>query len=370
VVLLDKDQQNSHKMNTKTRKGCANNKNRGLLSFFNIANATIWAIMTIYFSQNYFDAATNIRPNNLPEEVAKQPAESKMILLKPQIVATADKTPPQNWTIPVADDPKCPSFCGKKMEFAAFATISHSDLTLDKGIGSKTFYRAHRPDLISNMSKAVAEIDKHGGMDTNSYCKTFDSCGKKKKTRQNRHSSAFLVCSDFQMVLAADFLKGSAQESLPGYLKDEGDDNVLCQLAGFISKTVEQTIFPFVGWENKKCIVQEFFINQQMTGSKTIRHVHNDDTYGGLFYLDVPKDTRLCFDDNENTKQKKKWWKHAPELTERLFPDGPGNYPGYVEPRAGDIVLLPVGWAQHWVPHMQFAGDEKRTSVVFNMACF
>ena len=309
---------------------------------------------------------------------------SNMVLLNPSHSSMASKLKDEltqhysdinftnkDWTIPTPTDTKCPDFCGTTPnQFQPFAKDPNTGFTLDKMVGSKTFYRVHRPDWIEPMHQAVAEIDKHGGMDGNSFCEVFSSC-KATNLLQSRHSTPYSVCSEYDMVHASNILVGSTKVKLPGYLAEQGDSNQFCQMARFISQTVETTIFPFVGWENKKCIVQEFFINQQLSGSKTNMHNHNDDYYGGVFYLDVPQGTRLCFHDSERDSRKQRWYKWAPEFTEKLYPfeDAPHNYPGYVEPRAGDVIFFPVAWAQHWVPKMDFADNEKRTSVVFNMIC-
>jgi hypothetical protein len=278
---------------------------------------------------------------------------------------------------------KCPLFCGKKFEFEPFHLASvpstpssnlfalrkSSDaLVIERAVGARTIFRIARPDYLERMAKAVEEIDKYGGFAEDPYCEIFDSCNAK-DPMQSRHSETYLVCKEYQSTLASEILHGVATNELPGALKDEGDDNIMCQMARFVSQQVTKVIFPSVGWNDKKCIVQEFFVNQQKTGSHTKKHVHHDDSYGGIFYLDVPKGTRFCFSNSSDTKHR--WEKYAPDMTEDLFPGAPhSNYPGYVEPRQGDIVLVPVGWLNHWVPRMEFGKDEKRTSVVFNMICF
>lgn len=349
------------------------------------ALAAVLLVMTFALrdpSEGYGDVGSPdqnvlLRSSTSGRRMAKQGKYEKyfshMVLLKPSGLVDQPPKAPANkdWKIPKPKDPKCPDFCGDPMEFAPFAKDPDTGITLDKGVGTKTFFRVHRPEWIAPMHKAVAEIDKHDGMDGNSYCSVFSSCKLNEEEKlKSRHSTPYMVCSDYDMIHASQILVGSADVNLPGYLKEEGDDNLFCQMARFISHLVETTIFPNAGWDDKKCIVQDFFVNQQMSGSKTNLHNHNDDTYGGVFYLDAPKGTRLCFSDSENDGRKKKWWKHAPELTERLFPDEPsGNYHGHVIPRAGDVVFFPVAWARHWVPKLTLGPNEKRTSVVFNMVC-
>ncbi|KAL7535445.1 hypothetical protein ACHAWF_008970, partial [Thalassiosira exigua] len=249
------------------------------------------------------------------------------------------------------------SFCGEKVDFRPFAKNSISNRTLESGRGTKTFFRVARPDLIPRVLQAVDEIDKSGGLDENSYCNVFDSCHGGRGKDTSRHSKTYLVCKEQDKWLhASKILHGAAWNSLPGYLRKEGDSNVLCEIAKNVADIVSNLILPVNGMMNKKCVVQEQFINQQRNGSVTTRHVHPDDTYGGLFYVDTPPATKLCFSNSEKSKEKKSWWKLAPQLTENLYPGAPGkkgaDYPGFFEPRSGDIVFFPVGWLAHWVPRI------------------
>lgn len=343
----------------------------------NIMYVALSAVMTSYLLM-----IATLSPPNKDNKLQEQQHDKPLVLLSRggeevmQLLQVKEdggafrtnKTKPlrSDWGVPIPPDPKCPTFCGDKLEFEPFAR--NNNATLERGIGTRTFFRASRSDYIDPMRNAVEEIDRHGGMDANSYCEAFDSC-KDRNKQKSRHSMAYMVCEDYRMVHSSNILVGVAHAKLPGYLGDQGDANIFCKMARFITNVAENTILPSVGLENKKCIVQEFFINQQRTGAQTIVHQHEDDFYGGVFYLDVPERTRLCFEDSEGSKCKQRWYKHGPQFVERLFPDGPGNYPGHVEPRSGDIVLFPVAWAKHWVPKMDFRPDEKRTSVVFNMIC-
>lgn len=277
-----------------------------------------------------------------------------------------------DWNIPEPDDPKCPSFCGDRMEFEPFAVKTLDGHTVERGVGSKTFFRSARPDLIDRVSRAVEAIDNAGELDTDFACHVFDACDIPDK-RQSRHSNAYLVCNEYNWIRASSILQGVAQGTLPGFLAQQGDGNVLCEIANYLADMASKVILTSNGIENKKCVVQEQFINQQRAGAKTNQHFHPDDTYGGLFYLDAPPRTKMCFSNSEGSIEKNSWWRHSPKFTENLFPDAPGtmgdDYPSYFEPRAGDFVLFPVGWVKHWVPHMEMEADEKRTSVVFNLIC-
>ena len=288
--------------------------------------------------------------------------------------------PKKSWNVPHSPDPVCPSFCGDRLEFEPFAQSSKTGRILERGKGTKTFFRMARPDLLDRVHAAVEEIDRAGELDTDFACRVFDACDEIKAaaaatttTKQmNRHSRAYLVCDEYDWIRASKILRGVARRKLPGFLRQQGDANVLCEIAHYVSDLVTEVILPSVGLHNKHCIVQEQFVNQQRAGAKTNMHFHEDDSYGGLFYLDVPESTRLCFSNAEGSSEKKSWWDKAPQLTENLFPQAGeqgNNYRGYVEPRAGDLVLFPVGWAQHWVPKMEMEPHEKRTSVVFNMIC-
>merc|ERR1711879_1027016 len=88
--------------------------------------------------------------------------------------------------------------------------------------------------------------------------------------------------------------------------------------------------------------------------------------FGGIFYLDAPEGTKLCYDDNAGSSQKKAWQKYAPGLTSDLGPDRWS--PGYAEVSAGDILLAPVTWLEHWVPAIR-KPNSTRISIVFNMNC-
>jgi len=274
----------------------------------------------------------------------------------------------------------CPSFCGHKFDFEPFDPLSSRTqedhlrrtaepfTSIERAVGSKTIFRLPRPDLLERVAEAVEEIDRNGGFESNSYCSVFDSC-EAKDPMQSRHSQTYLVCDGYRRVLASNILQGVARTQLPGFLKEKQDANVLCEMAKYVSEQATKLIFPSIGWNDQKCVVQEFFVNQQRSGSLTNRHIHPDDSYGGIFYLDVPEGTKFCF--SNESWGKGSWLEYAPELTEDLFPDAPDkDYPGYVEPRAGDILLAPVGWLKHWVPKMTIPPGQKRTSVVFNMICF
>lgn len=291
-------------------------------------------------------------------------------------LAAADK---KDWSIPALSEgeaEEAPSFCGDGMEFEPFAKHTVTGRTLERGRGTNTFFRVARPDLIDNVTRAVEEIDRSGDLDTNSYCRTFGSCDATTAADklQSRHSKTYLVCNkQDNWIHASNILQGASSKSLPGFLADQGDTNVLCEMAKDVADIVSKLILEMNGMTNKHCIVQEQFVNQQRDGAMTMRHVHPDDTYGGLFYLDAPPGTQLCFSNSERSSRKKRWREHAPQLTENLFPGAPrhqgDDYPGFLEPRPGDVVFFPVGWLEHWVPKMTMGPDEKRTSIVFNMIC-
>jgi hypothetical protein len=292
-----------------------------------------------------------------------------------QVLEAPPRTPRKttNWNIPEnkPDEGKSPPFCGDPLQFEPFAKSSVTGRVLERGVNTKTFFKIARPDLIPRVNAAVSIIDKAGELDTDFACPVFDSC--KTQTKKNRHSKAYLVCDEYQWIHASSILQGVAKEKLPGDLRSQGDDNVLCEIAQYLADLVANVILESLHIHGKKCIVQEQFVNQQQAGAKTNIHLHPDDTYGGLFYLEAPKGTQMCYSNSETTDQKKSWYEHAPEFTENLFPEAPGEtgfeYPGYIVPQAGDFVLFPVGWMKHWVPKIQMAPGEKRTSVVFNLIC-
>ena len=106
-------------------------------------------------------------------------------------------------------------------------------------------------------------------------------------------------------------------------------------------------------------------MNVQKPGGYVNPHVHADDALGAIFYVDAPpRETRLCYDDGAGTPQRARWEEFDPRMVRSLRGHG-GR--GYVEPAAGDLVIMPAGWLRHWVPPIE--GDSVRTAVVLNLVC-
>merc|ERR1712113_610940 len=116
------------------------------------------------------------------------------------------------------------------------------------------------------------------------------------------------------------------------------------------------------GLPRHECIVQEFFVNRQRSGSWTNPHTHRDDFFGGIYYLDADSDTLLCYDNNQPSRAKRSWQTHAANFVADL---GPAQYSGgFAKVESGDILLAPVNWLEHWVPAIE-KPNTTRTSIVF-----
>jgi hypothetical protein len=163
--------------------------------------------------------------------------------------------------------------------------MTESGTTIERGRGTKTFFRIARPDLLYRVAKAVVEIDQVGDLDKNFACEVFGTCGSIEPRTEadkfkSRHSKTYLVCKEDNWLHASNILQGVSEGKLPGFLKDQGDSNVLCEIAHFVADLLSEVILNSVGLPNKRCVVQEQFINQQRVGAMTKHHVHPDDSYG------------------------------------------------------------------------------------------
>ena len=234
-------------------------------------------------------------------------------------------------------------------------------------VADGTVYRTRRPEMLARVRDGVRQIARAGSFRRNSYCKVFGSCAYAPTQRISLHSEVYFACpARHQAVLASSMLSGASRTFLPGHLgpTGEGDANVFCLLAETVRRIVEEIILPRHELPGSRCTVQETFVNVQKTGSFTNPHVHPDDFYGAIFYLDAPDATRFCYDASESTAQKDLWREHAPQLTSGNISGGRG----YVAAGPGDIVFAPIGWLRHWVPPV-LASGAVRTAVVLNMIC-
>lgn len=229
-------------------------------------------------------------------------------------------------------------------------------------------FRHNRRDFVEPMRTAVSTLAAEGHFAANSHCLVFGSCSFNPMRRLSLHSTNFRPCKkQLSLVLAASgAFNGIAHATLPASV-GSGDDHVFCHLAEHVRKLMQQSVLPHIGVPRSRCVVQEMFINVQKTGAFTNPHVHPDDFFGGIFYIDAPRGTRLCYDNSTGMKgkglPKERWAEHAPQMTRSVRGGA-----GYTEPAEGDIVLAPVGWLRHWVPPITEPGVT-RTAAVFNMIC-
>merc|ERR1712187_641920 len=189
--------------------------------------------------------------------------------------------------------------------------------------------KLRRPDLLCGIRQAVEELDREGSFSKNKFCGVFNSCRNADQKLISEHSDVYFVCPS----LLSKSLKytregasllfsagGATAQGLPGVLGKQGDDNVFCSLANFITHGMEKQVLPMFNMTRHLCIVQECFINRQRSGAYTNPHLHPDDFFGGVFYLDADADTRLCYNNNERGKNKQIWRLHAPGFTASLGP--------------------------------------------------
>lgn len=267
-----------------------------------------------------------------------------------------------------------PHECGRKAEFIS-ARGSPTDTFQNMEIADGFLLKLKRPDLICRMREAVAELDRAKSFQKNMFCSVFNSCKDRDQKLVSEHSQVYFVCPS-QLNYARKFVKkhatplcksgGLTKNMLPGNLRKQGDDNILCQLAKYIIQGMVNQVLPMFNMGVQECIVQEFFVNRQRTGAYTNPHNHPDDMFGGIFYLDAPEGTKFCYDNECNAREKKQWSRFASQFTKSIGPDCFSG--GYAEAQPGDILLAPVNWLRHWVPTIDVE-NQTRVSIVFNMIC-
>ena len=262
---------------------------------------------------------------------------------------------------PHADPP--PSECGEQ---STYRPVSSPDKVLVSD--DDVVFRHNRGDLVEPMRTAVSKLAAEGSFAANSHCVVFGSCSFNPMRRLSLHSTNFRPCQEqLSLVLAASgAFNGIAGATLPASV-GKNDDHVFCHLASHVRKLMQRSVLPHLGVPRSRCVVQEMFINVQKTGAFTNPHVHPDDFFGGIFYIDAPRGTRLCYDNSTGMKSKglpkERWAAHAPQMARSVRGGA-----GYTEPAEGDIVLAPVSWLRHWVPPITEPGVT-RTAAVFNMIC-
>merc|ERR1712226_640471 len=104
----------------------------------------------------------------------------------------------------------------------------------------------------------------------------------------SQHSIPYFVCNKFRAALASKMLHGAVKRGLPGQLHHQGDRNIFCQLADYVRSGMERQILPALTSWSRSCVVQELFVNRQKAGARTNQHLHPDDFWGGIFYLETP----------------------------------------------------------------------------------
>lgn len=274
--------------------------------------------------------------------------------------AVRERFPPQEWRIgltPPKDPP--PSECGERSRYRAVGSGAGLQVSVDD-----VLFRNSRRDFVEPMRKAVKALAAEGSFAANSHCIVFGSCSFSPMRRLSLHSANYMPCRDQLSLLnaASGAFNGVASATLPASV-GEGDDHVFCWLARHVRTLMQRHVLPHLGVPRARCVVQEMFINAQKTGAFTNPHVHPDDFFGGIFYIDAPAGTRLCYDNSSGMKEKERWALNAPHMTRAVLGGA-----GFIEPAEGDIVLAPVGWLRHWVPPIVEPGVT-RTAAVFNMIC-
>jgi hypothetical protein len=68
-----------------------------------------------------------------------------------------------------------------------------------------------------------------------------------------------------------------------------GEAGAFCTLAQLGAAAVAEQILPRHGVLGRRCMVHELFVNVQKSGAWTNPHVHTEDFYGGIFYVDAPR---------------------------------------------------------------------------------
>jgi len=216
-------------------------------------------------------------------------------------------------------------------------------------------FRRRLPEFVEDARTAVAALDFRA----NEWCVYFGTCDDGDAPR-TRTSKTYLPCPSQRRLLAPRWLAGAAQSMLPGDL-GASDGNALCRLAREVTAAIADVVLPSLGEARRSCVVQELFANVQDRGAWTNPHVHDDDFYGAIFYVDAPEGTRFCYDDSLGTPARERWETYDPALVGPL-----AETRHHVEPQTGDLILAPVGWLRHWVPPVDADG---RTAVVFNVVC-
>lgn len=253
--------------------------------------------------------------------------------------------------------------CGKAIIFSP-SGATQRDVMPDLEAFASALFKTRRLDLIDDVANAIQEVDLNGEMNATKYCEAFSSCNSKDMQLISRHSHVYFPCPSHRWFVASDVLNSFKYKSPPGRLKHERDECVFCKLAEYARLGVERQVLPQMGMTGVHCVVHELFVNEQLAGAWTVPHVHADDFFGAVFYVDAPPPTILCFANKDDLLgHKAKWERNAPILTKDLGVDR-----GYIAAEAGDLILFPVGYVRHWVPPIRGDGVV-RTVVVMNMVC-